>query len=139
MKSLTVEDPGNLFPQRRDAVSYLVGLGGFWGGAAGGFVAADLGAPSSVVVVFFMVAIGSWLPLVYALRKLEHNMTGRSVRPWPFGYLSLRTQILAILPSTVMAAALRLRLNAVIVTVAIYAVLVIGFIALVLVTRPITR
>jgi hypothetical protein len=47
MKSLTVEEPDNLFPTPRDAVLYLIGLGGFWGGIACGLVAADFGAPSS--------------------------------------------------------------------------------------------
>lgn len=131
MTSLTVDEPDNLFPAPRDAVLYLIGLGGFWGGIAGGLVAADFGAPSFVIVVFFVVAIGSWPPLMSAIRKLEYHMTGRSVRPWPFGYVRFRTQVIATLPSTVMAAAQRLRLNAVVVTVAMYSLLVIGLIALV--------
>ena len=137
MKSLAVEEPANLFPARRDAVLYLIGLGGFWGGIGAGMVATDIGAPSFVTVVFFACALGSVPLLLNATRRLEYRMTGQSVRPWPFGYVSFRTQVIATLPPTVMAAAQRLKWNAVVVTVAIYTTLVVRLIALV--ALPATR
>jgi hypothetical protein len=131
MKSLTVEEPDNLFPARRDAVLYLVGLGGFWGGCAAALIAADAAVSSFVIVLFSVLAVGCGFLHMNTTRKLETRMTGRSVRPWPLGYASFRTQVIATLPSTVMAAAQRLKLNALVVTIATYSLLVVGFIALV--------
>src|SRR5438046_966738 len=121
MKSLTMEEPDNLFPARRDAVLYLIGLGGFWGG----------------VVVFSGLAIACAFLHMSTTRKFEGRLTGRPVRPWPFGYASFRTQVIATLPSTVMAAAQRLKWNAIVVTAATYSMLVIGLIALI--AWPTTR
>jgi hypothetical protein len=131
IRSLGTEEPDNLFPGRGDAVVYLSGLGGFWGGIAAALVASDAGLPSVVVIVFAVVAVACVFLHMNTIRKMERRMTGRSVRPWPFGYASLRTQVIATLPSTVMAAAQRLKVNAVLVTVAMYSTLVVGFIALV--------
>ena len=130
MRSLTVEEPENLFPERRDAVLYLVGLGGFWFGIAASVIAADAAVPSFVIVAFFVVALGCGFLHMNNTRGFERRINGRSVRPWPLGYASFRTQMIATLPSTVMAAAQRLKLNAVLVTVAMYATLVVGFIAM---------
>jgi hypothetical protein len=55
----------------------------------------------------------------------------------PFGYVRFRTQVIATLPSTVMAAAQRLKLNAVVITIVMYSMLAIGMIALV--AYPTTR
>jgi hypothetical protein len=131
MKSLTVEEPKNLFPTRRDAGLYLIGLGGFWGCCAAALIAADAVAPSFVVVVFFVVAGICGFLHMNTTRRFEGRISGRSVRPWPFGYASLRTQVIATLPSTVMAAAQRLKWHAVMLTVAIYSLLIVGLVALV--------
>jgi hypothetical protein len=131
MKSLTTEEPDNLFPARRDAVLYLIGLGGFWGGVAVILIAADAAFPSLVVVVFSFLAVGCAFLHMSTTRKFEGRLTGRSVRPWPFGYASFRTQVIATLPSTVMAAAQRLKWNGMVVTAATYSMLVIGLIALI--------
>jgi hypothetical protein len=131
MKSLTVEDPGNLFPERRDAILYLVGLGGFWLGIAAALIGADAGLPSFVFGAFIVAAVGCSFLHMSTTRKFETRISGRSLRPWPLGYTSFRTQLIATLPSTVMAAAQRLKLNAIVVTVAMYSALVVGLIALV--------
>lgn len=130
MKTWTAEEPVHLFPSRRDAVLYLVGLGGFWTGFAVALIAADAALPSFVVVVFFGLALSCAFLHMRTTRKLERRLTGRSVRPWPFGYASFRTQVIATLPSTAMAAAQRLELSPIVVTVAMYSMLVVGFIAL---------
>jgi len=137
MKSLTMEEPDNLFPARRDAVLYLIGLGGFWGGVAVLLIAADAALPSFVVVVFSGLAIACAFLHMSTTRKFEGRLTGRPVRPWPFGYASFRTQVIATLPSTVRAAAQRLKWNAIVVTAATYSMLVIGLIALI--AWPTTR
>lgn len=137
MKSLTAEEPDNLFPARRDAVLYLIGLGGFWTGIAVILIAADAALPSFVVIVFSGLAVSCAFLHMSTTRKFEGRLTGRSVRPWPFGYASLRTQVIATLPSTLMAAAQRLKWNAIVVTAAMYSILAIGLIALV--AWPTTR
>jgi hypothetical protein len=137
MTSLTVEEPDNLFPTRHDAVLYLIGLGGFWAGIAAALVASDAAVPSSIVVVLVVVAVACAFLHMNTIRKIDGRITGRSVRPWPFGYASFRTQVIATLPSTVMAAAQRLKLNPVVVTVAMYSMLVVGLFALV--AWPATR
>lgn len=131
MTSLAVEEPNNLFPARRDAILYLLGLGGFWGGIAVGLIASDVAVPSFVVLVFVVAALGCGLLHMSTTRKFQARMSGRPVRPWPFGYASFRTQLIAILPSTVMAAAQRLNWNALVVTVAMYSLLVVALIALI--------
>lgn len=90
MKSLTAEEPDNLFPARRDAVLYLIGLGGFWTGIAVILIAADAALPSFVVIVFSGLAVSCAFLHMSTTRKFEGRLTGRSVRPWPFGYASLR-------------------------------------------------
>ena len=137
MKILAVEEPENLFPARRDAVVYLIGLGGFWGGIASALIASDARLPSFVSGAFAVIALPCAFMHMNTTRKLDGRISGRVVRPWPFGYPSFRTQVIATFPSTVMAAAQRLRLNAIVVTVAMYSVLVVGLIALLAV--PTTR
>ena len=137
MKSLTVEEPDTLFPTHRDAVIYLIGLGGFWGGIAAALVATDLTIPSFVAAAFVVLALPCVFLHMNTTRKLDGRINGRVVRPWPLGYASLRTQVIATLPSTVMAAAQRLKINAVLVTVAMYSMLVIGLVAFV--ALPTTR
>ena len=131
MKSLAVEDPENLFPRARDAVVYLTGLGGFWGGVTASLIAADTKLPAFVISVLMVGAVVCAFSLMNTVCRLESRMTGRSLRPWPLGHPSFRTQVIATLPSTVMAAAQRMKWNAVAVTVAIYGLLIIGLIALV--------
>lgn len=109
MNGQAAEEPDNLFPARRDAVLYLVGLGGFWAGVAVILIAADARLPSLVVVAFFGLAVSCAFLHMNTTRKFEGRLTGRSVRPWPLGYVSFRTQVIATLPSTVMAAAQRLK------------------------------
>ncbi len=127
-----MEEPDNLFPAPRDAAPYLAGLAGFWGGVAAGLIAALAAVPSLVVWVLLVSALGCGFLHLNATRKLEGRISGHSVRPWPLGYASLRTQVIATLPSTVMAAAQRLNSNAMLVTVAMYSLLVIDFFALIL-------
>lgn len=131
MKSLAVEDPEHLFPRGRDAVVYLTGLGGFWGGVTASLIAADTKLPEFVISVLMVGAVVCGFSLMNTVCRLESRMTGRSLRPWPLGHTSFRTQVIATLPSTVMAAAQRMRWNAVLVTVAIYGLLIIGLVALV--------
>jgi hypothetical protein len=126
-----VEEPDNLFPAPRDAALYLAGLGGFWGGIAGGQIAAIAAAPSLVVSIFVISALGCGFLHLNATRKLEGRISGRTVRPWPLGYASFRTQVIATLPSTVMAAAQRLKWHAAVVALAVYSLLVIDFVALI--------
>jgi hypothetical protein len=126
-----VEEPDNLFPAPRDASLYLAGLAGFWGGMAAGLIAAIAAAPSLVVWVFLVSALGGGFLHLNATRKLEGRISGRTVRPWPLGYASFRTQVFATLPSTVMAAAQRLNFNVILITVAMYSLLVIDFFALI--------
>lgn len=123
--------PDNLFPAPRDAFLYLAGLAGFWGGIALGLIAAIAAAPSLVVWVFLISALGCGLLHSNATRKLEGRISGRRVRPWPLGYASFRTQVIATLPSTVIAAAQRLRWHAVVVALAVYSLLVADFVAFV--------
>jgi len=126
-----VEEPDNLFPAPRDAALYLAGLAGFWGGIAAGLIAVIAVAPSLVVWVLLISALGCGLLHSNATRKLEGRISGRTVRPWPLGYASFRTQVVATLPSTVMAAAQRLKWYTVAVALAVYSMLVIDLFALV--------
>jgi hypothetical protein len=130
MKTLAVEEPENLFPARRDAVVYLIGLGGFWGGIAAALITTDARLPSFVAGAIAVLALPCGFLHMNTTRKLDGRITGRVVRPRPFGYARFRTQVIATFPSTVMAAAQRLKLNAIGVTVAMYSVLVVGLIAL---------
>ncbi len=125
------EEPDNLFPAPRDAAFYLGGLAGFWGGVGVFLILAAVGATPVVVVGVAILMLGSLYVTMRAVHKLERRITGRVVRPWPFGYASLRIQVIATLPSTVMAAAQRLNFNAVVVALAMYALLVIDFVALI--------
>jgi hypothetical protein len=131
MRNRHAEEPANLFPKERDAVLYLVGLTGFWGGIGAVLIAAEAAASSVAIWTISGVALGSAVLVMNATRKLEGRISGRMVRPWPFGYASLRTQVIATLPSTVMAAAQRLSLNAVVVVLVVYSLLVLDFLAMV--------
>jgi hypothetical protein len=131
MKGWRVEEPDNLFPASQDAVLYLAGLAGFWGGIGAFMVAVGAAAPSLVLATISVLLIVSTFVSMRAVRKLEGRITGRLVRPWPLGYPSFRVQVIATLPSTVMAAAQRLKWHIVIVTVAMYSLLILDFFALV--------
>jgi hypothetical protein len=131
MKDWRVEEPDNLFPAPQDAALYLAGLAGFWGGIGACMIAAAVAAPSFAVAGIFVLAGACLFVTMRAVRKLEVRITGRVVRPWPLGYPSLRVQVIATLPSTVMAAAQRLRFNAVVVTIAMYSLLIVDLFALV--------
>jgi hypothetical protein len=132
MKGWRVEEPDNLFPAPQDAVLYLAGLAGFWGGIGAFMIAVGGGAPSLVIATISVLLIASVFVSMRAVRKLEGRITGRLVRPWPLGYPSFRIQVIATLPSTVMAAAQKLKWHAVIVTMAMYALLILDFVALVI-------
>jgi hypothetical protein len=80
--------------------------------------------------IFAVLALPCAFLHMNTTRKLDTRIHGRVVRPWPFGYPSFRTQVIAAFPSTVMAAAQRLKLNAIVVAVAMHSVLVVGLIAL---------
>jgi hypothetical protein len=130
-KDWRAEEPENLFPQPSDALGYIGGLAGFWGGIGAMTIAASAAAPGLVVVAIFVLACVSIYMYGRAVGSLERRITGRSLRSWPFGYASLRVQLIATMPSTVMAAAERLKWHAVIVTLAMYSLLVVDFVALV--------
>lgn len=126
------EEPTSLFPTRRDAALYLAGLSGFWGGIALVLIAAEVTAPTFTFVLLVALLFASTVLIMNATRKLEGRLSGKVVRPWPFGYASLRTQVIATLPSTVMAAAQRLNLNAIVIAAAVYALLVVDFVEMVI-------
>lgn len=131
MKDWRVEEPDNLFPAPQDAALYLAGLAGFWGGIGAFAIAAAAAASSLAIATISVLTIASMFVAMRATRHLEGRITGRVVRPWPLGYPSLRVQVTATLPSTVMAAAQKLNFHAVIVATAMYSLLVIDFFALV--------
>jgi hypothetical protein len=131
VKDWRTEEPDNLFPTPQDAALYLAGLAGFWGGIGALLIAVAAAAPSLAVAAISVLAIASMFVTMRAIRKLEGRITGRVVRPWPFGYPSLRIQVTATLPSTVMAAAQKLNFHAAIVAMAMYSLLIIDFFALV--------
>jgi len=130
MSDWRLEEPENLFPKSRDAAVYLAGLAGFWGGVGIFMFAAAFAAPSVAVAAIAILMIASMFLTMRSVRKLDARITGREVRSWPLGYPTFRAQVTATLPSTVMAAAQRLRFNAVIVAVAMYSLLIIDFAAL---------
>jgi hypothetical protein len=108
---------------------HLAGLSGLWGGFAATCLAAALDSPSAVTLAAAIVTIGGIVVSMSATRKLEERITGRRVRPWPLGYPGLRAQILSTLPSTVIAAARRLNLNAPLVAGGVYGLLAAGVVA----------
>ena len=126
-----LEEPDNLFPAPRDAALYLAGLAGFWGGVGVFLIVAAFAVTPVVVAGVAVLMLGSLYVTMNAVRKLEGRITGRVVRQWPLGYPSLRIQVIATLPSTVIAAAQRLHLNAVVVAIVMYSLLVIDFFAFV--------
>jgi hypothetical protein len=126
-----VEEPSNLFPASQDAALYLTGLAGFWGGVGVSMIAAAVGAAPFAVTAIAVLTLASLLVTMRAIRKLEGRITGRMVRSWPLGYPSLRIQVIATLPSTVMAAAQRLKFNATLVGIAMYSLLVVDLVALI--------
>src|SRR5579859_6614880 len=130
MSDWRVYEPENLFPAPGDAALYLAGLAGFWGGLGVAMFAAAFAAPSVAVTAIAILMVASMFLTMRSVWKLDARITGRPVRPWPLGYPSFRAQVTATLPSTVMAAAQRLSFNAVIVTVAMYSLLIIDFVAL---------
>jgi len=130
MSDWRIEEPENLFPAPRDAALYLAGLAGFWGGVGLFMFAAAFAAQSVLVAATAIPMVASMFLTMRSVRKLDARITGREGRPWPFGYPSFRAQVTATLPSTVMGAAQRLGYNAVVVTVAMYSLLIIDFVAL---------
>jgi uncharacterized protein YjeT (DUF2065 family) len=112
-----------LFQSRSDAAWHLVGLGGFWAGWAAVVLVWLVRAPGVLVLGGLSILVIGVVASMKSTRKLEERMTGRHVRPWPFGYPRMRTQIATMLPSTVNAAARRLGLNAMLVDVVIYGLL----------------
>lgn len=123
-------DPIQLFETKQDAAWHLAGLAGFWAGFGGLCLLWLIRAPGIVAIVPLAILVCGWAVAGTASRKLEERLTGRHVRPWPFGFPRLRTQIEATLPSTVIAAARRLDTNPVLVAGVVYALLGLDLIAL---------
>ena len=128
--NLTTES-GGPFATRVDALWFLAGLAGFWGGFAVICVAAVAGWPSLFVLAGFVVVAAGAMAQGRSTRRLEERISGRTVRAWPFGYPSFRTQVVATLPPTVVAAARRLDWDARLVVGLIYGLLAIDLVALV--------
>jgi hypothetical protein len=127
----TSPQPDQLFSTKGEARLYLVGLFGFWAGFGGASMLWLISAPSTLVIAAFVVLAAGWLVAGKATRRLEEHLTGRSVRPWPFGFPRLRTQLEATLPSTVVAAAKRLDMNPPAVAIAVYGLLALDMVAFV--------
>jgi len=121
-----VPEESELFPNRSDAALLLLGLTGFWGGAAAIGLAGALRLPSFVVSALLPVLFAGVLLAMNATRRLEEHITGRRVRPWPFGYPSFRTQVRATMPWTIAEAADRLGLNGNLTAAALYFLLVVA-------------
>lgn len=115
-----------LFPNRSDAALLLLGLAGFWGGMAAVGVARALRLPSFVVIVLLPVLFAGAVLAMNATRRLEERLTGRKVRPWPFGYPRFRTQVKATMPWTIADAADRLGLNGNLTAAGLYLLLVVA-------------
>ena len=120
-----------LFSTKQDATLYFVGLVGFWAGFGGACTLWLIGAPTIAVIAAFAILAGGWLVAGQATRRLEEHLIGRAVRPWPFGFPRLRTQLEATLPSTVVAAAERLDMNPLPVAIAVYLLLALDLVAFV--------
>lgn len=119
--------PSELFPRRRDAVMYLAGLAGFWGGFLpfGLLLAshdprlarnARLGPVEAVV---FAVLIGGGILAMISTLRLQRRMSEHSVP-------RLTTQLRMAMPATIAEAGASLGLNGRLVAGVLYAVLIVG-------------
>ena len=104
----------------------LLGLAGFWGGMAALGIAGALRLPSPVVIGLLPVVFTGAVLIMNATRRLEERITGRKVRPWPFGYPRFRTQVKATMPWTIADAAARLGLNGNLTAAGLYLLLVVA-------------
>lgn len=127
---LKTRDTRELFETKGEAVRYLAGLAMLWLGFGLTCVFWILGAPAVGVVSALAVLVVGWSLTIASSHRLDERLTGRRMRPWPFGFLRLRTQVQATLPSTVTAAARRLDANPLSVTIVIYALLLLAVTAL---------
>jgi hypothetical protein len=121
-----VPEKTELFPNRNDAILYLLGLTGFWGGGAALGIAGALRLPSFVVIGLLPVVLAGAVLIMNATRRLEDHLTGRKVRPWPFGYPRFRTQVKATMPWTIADAADGLGLNGNLTAAGLYVLLVVA-------------
>lgn len=122
-----------MFPTREDAAWLLLGFLVFavaWALAvvtirlASGQLHAGVLAPLAILLVV------SAAILEIALRRLQTQLTGRRLSPWPLGMVSMNTMVRAISPSTVSEAAVRVGLDSRLVMLVIYSVLAADVIAL---------
>lgn len=122
-----------MFPTREDAAWLLLGFSVF--AVAWALVIATLRLaggrfePGVVVPLAGLLVLGAAI-LEIALRRLQVRLTGRPIRPWPVGLVSLSTLATAISPSAVTEASTRVGLNGRVVTTLIYALLALDAIAL---------
>lgn len=124
------------FQTRRDAVWYLVGLGGFWGifaavalfaVASGGQIRSGVGAPLVLLLVLAAMVV-----LEIGTRRLHTGLTGEELRAWPFGHPSMGTMIKGTMPSTIAAAGRRVGFNGPVTAAVFYLLLALDLISLAL-------
>jgi hypothetical protein len=85
---------------------------------AGGKVA------TSLVLPLASLMLASAAVLESGLRRLQVNLTGKRMSPWPFGFVSLNTLGQAVLPSTMFEAGDRIGLNGRVVAACLYLLLI---------------
>jgi hypothetical protein len=120
----------DLFPQRRDAVMYLVGLTGFWGGfllyglllASHDRRLARNGQLGPVEALVVAVLVGGGILAFVSMLRLQRRMSERSVPKFA-------TQLRIAMPGTIAEAATSIGLNGRLVAGVLYAVLIVGMIS----------
>lgn len=127
------EADSRMFPTREDAAWLLLGFLVFsiaWGLAILALRAAISPVRLGVVAPVAILLVLSAGILEFSLRRLHIQLTGRRLSPWPFGLVSMTTLAIAVSPTTMTEAALRVGLNGRVVMTVIYSVLVADVIAL---------
>ena len=132
-----LQSPSTKFPTREDAAWLVLGFVVFWGAAGilavsmlldGGRVASPRILPLASLV------IASAVILELGLRRLQANLTGKTLSPWPRGIVSLHTISQAFLPSTMSEAADRIGLNGKVLAAFVYVLVVADLVLLAVVT-----
>ena len=125
------------FPTTEDAAWFVLGFLVFAGTAgvcavsillAGGKVAVPLLLPLTALVI-----AGAAI-LEFGLRRLQVNLTGRRLSPWPLGLVSLKTISQAISPSTMFEAGDRIGMNGKVLAGCVYLLLIADAALLVVIT-----
>ncbi len=125
------------FPTTDDAAWFVLGFLVFAGAAgicavsillAGGKVALPLLLPLTALVI-----AGAAI-LEFGLRRLQVNLTGRRLSPWPLGFVSLHTIGLAMSPSTMFEAGDRIGMNGKVLAGCVYLLLIADAALLVVIT-----